>query len=502
MASVGITPWNDGAGVGPWNRLAPAAQVAQQRNGALPPFTDKFLPNAPSQNTDLIAPVSDAFATMRNDSAWTGSALRPPTQTSTATAGLSGGAYGQGEKYYNYKSRGFSDALSSFLGRYNMDTALQAQAAQQAEWAAQAAQYGQGGQYGGNVGGGMASPGGQYAAVDRWNNEIIAAQQRVAREFGVTVPGSVIKSVMMLESQGQMVGCNFAGYCGLMQTGAGSNVSNFDAAYNNTVEGNLYYGVQELANWYKAVGTGNWVDAAAAYFSGYNYDNPNVSDGYGTTVAQYRQKITQYLQVFGGTSNGAGQAQGPASAGGARNTLQAMFPSGTPGYDFGVASSNGLYGYGTEYGLNGVQHTGMDIPAPLGSTFYAPGNATVVCVGCWRNDHITGGVGRIELEMPDGAHILYDHTNKSFVQVGQQVYAGQALGTNGGMYSPHTHLEVRVKDSTQSSGWRLVDPAAYFAGYVGGGGYAPPGSGGYTPAQARPMTSYQRALASLYGRWW
>ena len=495
MAALGVTPWNDGAGVGPWKRLAPAQQA--QQNTSLRNTMAGTVPGSSPATTgalDFGAPIQDAFATMRNDSAWSRGNITPPRQPASVTSGLPG-AQDQNATYYNYKAKGFNDSLSSFLGRYNMTTLLQQQAQAAAERAAQQQQQG-GYAPGGDTG--MGNGGGQYANVDRWNNDILNAQQRVAREFGVTVPGNVIKAVMMLESQGQMVGCNQWGYCGLMQTGSGSNVSNFNAGYNNTVEGNLYYGVQELANWYRAVGTGNWVDAAAAYFSGYNYDNPSVSDGFGTTVAQYRATITKYLQVF--ANGNAAPGQGPASSGGARSTLQAMFPSGNPGYDFGVTSSNGLYDYGTSYGLNGVQHTGMDIPAPLGSTFFAPGNATVVCVGCWRNDHITNGVGRIELEMPDGAHILYDHTNKSFVQVGQQVHAGQALGTNGGMYSPHTHLEVRVPDRTTSSGWRLVDPAAYFAGYVGGGGYAAPGSGGYTPAQ--PANAYQRALFQLYGRWW
>jgi murein DD-endopeptidase MepM/ murein hydrolase activator NlpD len=104
----------------------------------------------------------------------------------------------------------------------------------------------------------------------------------------------------------------------------------------------------------------------------------------------------------------------------------------------------------------------------------------VVCVGCWRNDHLTGGVGRIELEMPDGARILYDHSNQSYVQVGQTVNAGQVIGTSGGMYSPHIHLEVRVRDASTSSGWRLIDPSVYFGqmagGMVGGGGAAAPQS--------------------------
>lgn len=498
MAALGASrsPWNDGASVGPWKRLAPDAQA---RNNPLPGLSSTTSFGATNQFTPIdidFTPVQDAFNTIRNDSQWTAGSLAPPRGTSQVTSGL--GPSAQSSKYYEYKNKGFNNDLATFLGKYNMDTLLQSQAQQRAEWAAQANQYG-GGQSGGN--GSIGNPGGKYANVDRWNNDIMKAIQRVQQEFGIAVPANVVKAVMMLESQGNMVGCNPWGYCGLMQTGSGSNVSNFNAAYNNTVEGNLYYGVQELANWYRAVGTGNWVDAAAAYFSGYNYDNPNVSDGYGTTVGQYRQIITEHLAAFNNAAgNGGGAGWSGSGAGGAQGAFQTMFPQGNIGFDFGVSSSNGLYGYGTAYGLDGTQHTGTDIMQPLGSPIHSPAAGTVVCVGCWRNDQITGGVGRIEIELPDGTHLLFDHTYSSTVQVGQQVQAGQLIGTSGGMYSPHTHLEVRVPDRTTSSGWRLVDAAAYFAGYVGGGGYG--GSGGYTPERARPMTALQRAQEMLYGRFW
>jgi murein DD-endopeptidase MepM/ murein hydrolase activator NlpD len=318
--------------------------------------------------------------------------------------------------------------------------------------------------------GGMGSPAGtEWAKVNQWDSLISSAIAKVQRETGIAVPGNVVKAVMKLESGGENVGCNQWGYCGLMQTGSGSWINNFDASYNRTPEGNIYYGVQELANWYKGIGTSNWTDAAAAYFSGYNYDNPGVSDGYGTTVGQYRQIIESNLAALnaaGGSSGGAGW-----SSGGGGRGIQALFgPAADSQNDFGVTSGNGLYGYGTSYGLNGSQHTGVDVMQPLGSPLYAPAGGTVVCVGCWRNDHFTGGVGRIEIEMPDGARVLYDHTNKSYVQVGQRLQGGELIGTSGGMYSPHTHIEVRIPDSRQSSGYRMVDPVQYFGGYVGGGG--------------------------------
>jgi murein DD-endopeptidase MepM/ murein hydrolase activator NlpD len=343
--------------------------------------------------------------------------------------------------------------------------------------------------------GGMGNPtGGNWDKVNQWNGLISQAVQRVASEMGVTVPANVVKAVMELESGGNMVGCNAWGYCGLMQTGPGSWINGFNAAYNSTPEGNIYYGVQELANWYNAVGTGNWEDAAAAYFSGYNYNKPNVSDGYGTTVAQYRQRIRDNLAVL--SSAGGGSWSGQSGVG--SNALQTMFGGQFSAPDwgaFGVTSSNGLYGYGTSYGLNGVQHTGLDVPLPLGSPIYAPAQARVVCVACGAfGDTFTGGVGRIELEMPDGTRVIYGHSNQSFVQVGQVVQAGQQIGTSGGMVSPHIHLEVRVRDASMPSGWRLIDPVAYFSG-MGGSPY-----GGSSGVQRNQPLSTHQTINRLLGR--
>jgi murein DD-endopeptidase MepM/ murein hydrolase activator NlpD len=152
--------------------------------------------------------------------------------------------------------------------------------------------------------------------------------------------------------------------------------------------------------------------------------------------------------------------------GGGGNALGTMF-GGTTDVSFGFGAPNdlGYYDYSTDYGMNGSDHTGIDIPQPYGSPIYAPADAEVVCVGCWQNEYdlANGQVGRIELEMPDGVHILYDHSLDSTVQDGDYVSAGQQIGANGNGNdgSPHTHLEVRVPDSTTPSGWRLIDPLPY-----------------------------------------
>jgi murein DD-endopeptidase MepM/ murein hydrolase activator NlpD len=137
-------------------------------------------------------------------------------------------------------------------------------------------------------------------------------------------------------------------------------------------------------------------------------------------------------------------------------------------FAFGAPNDLGYYGYSTQYGMNGSDHTGIDIPQPHGSPIYAPADAVVYCVGCFRNeqDQATGQIGRIELEMPDGAHVLFDHSLAATVNEGDVVRAGEQIGTNGQMDDfPHTHLEVRIPDPSMPSGWRLVDPVTYFQQY-------------------------------------
>jgi hypothetical protein len=160
-----------------------------------------------------------------------------------------------------------------------------------------------------------------------------------------------------------------------------------------------------------------------------------------------------------------GPTQG-SYGGGSGDALGTMFGGTTDvSFEFGAPNDLGYYAYGTHYGMDGSAHTGIDVPQPYGSPIYAPADAEVVCVGCWQNgyDQANGQVGRIELEMPDGVHILYDHSLDSTVQDGDYVSAGQQIGANGNGNdgSPHTHLEVRVPDASTPSGWRLIDPLPY-----------------------------------------
>jgi murein DD-endopeptidase MepM/ murein hydrolase activator NlpD len=142
--------------------------------------------------------------------------------------------------------------------------------------------------------------------------------------------------------------------------------------------------------------------------------------------------------------------------------------------EFAVASSNGLYGYGVGHGLNGSQHTGIDIGAEPGDPIYTPVDGIVVCAGtnvgtgahgssCAAfNDYMGHKTGRVEVMTHDGSRsLIFGHSSDSFVRVGQTVKAGDKVAAIGGMYSWHCHLEAR----TWSGGdYMIRDPRAVFGG--------------------------------------
>lgn len=193
----------------------------------------------------------------------------------------------------------------------------------------------------------------------------------------------------------------------------------------------------------------------------------------GISTDQYLSQITTYYNQLrsSGGSFGGGSGGGWATA----------FGSATvPGWgEFNAPSSNGLYGYGTQYGLNGTNHTGLDIPMVYGTAYRAPASGTVMCAGtgvgqgsdgggCAAfSDMIGGGAGRVEVLLDNGAVLIFGHSASSALRPGQHFNAGQVLGTSGGENSPHIHLEARVRDSSMPSGWRIVDPRTVLGGGPG-----------------------------------
>ncbi|MDF9714850.1 M23 family metallopeptidase [Nocardioides sp. ChNu-99] len=86
-------------------------------------------------------------------------------------------------------------------------------------------------------------------------------------------------------------------------------------------------------------------------------------------------------------------------------------------------------------------HTGLDFAAPAGTPLVA------VAAGTVRSAGSSGPYGqRTVLELNDGTEVWYCHQASIEVAVGEQVQAGQRIGTvgaTGNVTGPHLHLEIR-----------------------------------------------------------
>lgn len=334
--------------------------------------------------------------------------------------------------------------------------------------------------------GGMASLGGDWAKVDSWNSAISAASGQSG------VPANLIKAVMKLESNGENLGPNNANATGPMQVvttiwgDLGYNL--FDPAQNIMAGAAILKQFHdEYAGWATQNGIDPWKAALYAYYAGNPYDlsahdDPN-QGGSGMSTGAYGDQIwSLYQQLNGASGNSSG-------TGGGSGSLQSIFGPGATVPDWGefnIPSSNGLYEYGSSYGLNGVNHTGLDVPMNYGSPYYAPWAGTVVCGGTNNGpgagdgcaafpDTWGGGAGRVELLSPDGRTMLiFGHSATSTFQPGTQVQAGQQLGTSGGMNSPHVHLEARV---LTDGGWKIVDPRTVLGNFSAAPQSSSPGGG-------------------------
>jgi murein DD-endopeptidase MepM/ murein hydrolase activator NlpD len=101
-------------------------------------------------------------------------------------------------------------------------------------------------------------------------------------------------------------------------------------------------------------------------------------------------------------------------------------------------------------------HAGIDITADIGSEIYAAAAGTVVYSG-WIRAY--GQV--IKIQHSNGFITLYAHNQKNLVEVGEDVEAGQVIGTvgrSGHATGPHVHFEVR-RDGKAYNPLHLLEPS-------------------------------------------
>lgn len=129
-------------------------------------------------------------------------------------------------------------------------------------------------------------------------------------------------------------------------------------------------------------------------------------------------------------------------------------------------SHESTYTYGTSYGLPPGTHPGVDYGMARGTSLYVPVDGTVVYgggTGYYTDNNGDGpGHGELLIQLANGDQIIMGHMSQINLQPGQHVTAGMLAGLSGGSDGDHLHLEVRVKDPSMPSGYRIIDPRVFF----------------------------------------
>ena len=103
----------------------------------------------------------------------------------------------------------------------------------------------------------------------------------------------------------------------------------------------------------------------------------------------------------------------------------------------------------------GRMHTGIDFPAPAGTTVGAAGRGTVKFAG-WNS----GGYGYlVVISHRLGFESWYAHLSRIYASPGQAVAGGSriaAVGSTGRSTGPHLHFEVRLNGTPIDPGPRLL----------------------------------------------
>jgi murein DD-endopeptidase MepM/ murein hydrolase activator NlpD len=141
---------------------------------------------------------------------------------------------------------------------------------------------------------------------------------------------------------------------------------------------------------------------------------------------------------------------GPATRGEFRNTVKSG--SETDAEDIWLLPMDD-YAFTSPYGIRwGKLHAGIDLSAPEGSPYKAVHAGVVTQAG------YMGGYGyAITVRQANNVEVIYAHSRRLFVSVGDEVTAGQVIGqvgNTGYSYGTHLHLEVHVNGDP-------TDPISY-----------------------------------------
>ncbi|MDR1639122.1 MAG: peptidoglycan DD-metalloendopeptidase family protein [Clostridiales bacterium] len=158
-------------------------------------------------------------------------------------------------------------------------------------------------------------------------------------------------------------------------------------------------------------------------------------------------------------ANAAAEAKRKAAAAAASNSYASLTKNVSPYTGKMLWPVPGRYNISDVYRarrnpVNGKSefHTGIDIPAPTGTSVVAA-DAGVVIYSGWK-----GGYGNtIIIDHGNGITTLYAHNSKLVASIGAIVNKGETVsraGSTGNSTGPHCHFEVRINGST-------TNPKAY-----------------------------------------
>lgn len=127
-----------------------------------------------------------------------------------------------------------------------------------------------------------------------------------------------------------------------------------------------------------------------------------------------------------------------------------------------------------QFGLPG--HDGADIRAPHGSKVFAVADGRVFKVHTNPNSHNYGI--HIRIAHQEGYRTVYAHLQKSAVQVGDVVQAGQIIGradNTGNSFGSHLHITLK-KEGARQGNWpyNIIDPTPFLLPLMGWQKPAPP----------------------------